>query len=74
MLSTLEPAAPVVAQDGSTVQGEAAYLTDIVPRLAPDFERAEPRQRVIASLRRRLSAAERKTSWPWATVSGDAPP
>jgi len=38
----------LLAQDVSVVPGGAAYLHDIERRLAPDVERAEPRQRVMA--------------------------
>jgi SRSO17 transposase len=56
------------------VPGGAAYLDDIERRLAPYFERAEPRQRAMAYLRGLLSPAERKNSWQLAEVSGDATP
>jgi SRSO17 transposase len=49
-------------------------IYDIERRLAPYFERAEPRQRVMAYLRGLLSPAERKNSWQLAEVSGDATP
>jgi SRSO17 transposase len=49
-------------------------LADIERRLAPYFERAEPRQRALAYLRGLLSPAERKNSWQLAEVSGDAAP
>jgi SRSO17 transposase len=61
-------------QDASVVPGGAAYLHDIERRLAPYFERAEPRQRAMAYLRGLLSPAERKNSWQLAEVSGDATP
>src|SRR5918999_2436912 len=56
------------------VQGGHAYLADIERRLAPYFERAEPRRRAIAYLRGLLSPTERKNSWQLAEVSGDATP
>jgi SRSO17 transposase len=56
------------------VQGGQAYLADIERRLAPYFERVEPRQRAIAYLRGLLSPAERKNSWQLAEVNGDATP
>jgi SRSO17 transposase len=74
MMSTMEPDTPVVDQDISAVQGGAAYLSDIERRLAPYFERSEPRQRAMAYLRGLLSPAERKNSWQLAEVSGDATP
>src|SRR5918911_1645280 len=57
-----------------TVQGGAAYLADVERRLAPYFERAEPRRRAVAYLRGLLSPAERKNSWQLAEVNGDATP
>jgi SRSO17 transposase len=74
MRSTMEPAALIVDQDVSTVQGGAAYMTDIERRLAPYCERSEPRQRAMAYLRGLLSPAERKNSWQLAEISGDATP
>jgi SRSO17 transposase len=56
------------------VQGGTAYLADIARRLAPYFERAEPRRRALAYLQGLLSPAERKNSWQLAEVSGDASP
>jgi hypothetical protein len=43
MMSTMQSDAPVVDQDISAVQGGAAYMSDIERRLAPYFERSEPR-------------------------------
>jgi SRSO17 transposase len=74
MMSTREPSAPVVDQAVSAVQGGAAYMNDIERRLAPYFERAEPRQRAMAYLQGLLSPAERKNSWQLAEVSGDTTP
>src|ERR687884_608300 len=74
MMLTNDPAAPRLDQDVAAVLGGAAYLTEIEHRLAPSFERAEPRQRAIAYLRGLLSPAERKNSWQLAEVSGDATP
>jgi SRSO17 transposase len=61
-------------QEASVVPGGAAYLTDMERRLAPSFERAEPRQRAMASRRGLLSPAARKHSWQLAEISGDATP
>jgi SRSO17 transposase len=74
VMATMERSACPVDQDVTAVQGGAAYLTDIERRLAPYFERAEPRQRALAYLRGLLSPAERKNSWQLAEVSGDATP
>jgi len=60
--------------DAAAVYGGAAYVADIERRLAPSFERAEPRQRAMAYLRGLLSPAERKNRWQLAEVSGDTTP
>jgi SRSO17 transposase len=74
MMLTQEPTAPSMAQDVSAVQDGAAYVTDIERRLAPYFERVEPRQRAMAYLRGLLSPVERKNSWQLAEMSGDTTP
>jgi SRSO17 transposase len=56
------------------VQGGLAYMADLERRLAPYFERAEPRRRALAYLRGLLSPAERKNSWQLAEISGEATP
>ena len=71
---TKERGTPPLEQDAAMVQGGAAYMSAIERRLAPYFERAEPRQRAMAYLRGLLSPAERKNSWQLAEVSGDATP
>jgi SRSO17 transposase len=74
MMSTMDPWAPVVDQDVSAVQGGAADLSDIERRLAPYFQRAEPRQRALTYLQGLLSPAARKNSWQLAEISGDTTP
>jgi SRSO17 transposase len=79
MAQTYEPTdsqipPPTTDEADGAVQGGLAYLADIERRLAPYFERAEPRQRAMAYLRALLSPAERKNSWQLAEVSGDATP
>jgi SRSO17 transposase len=74
MMPIHDPAAPDLDQDVAAVLGGAAYLADIERRLAPYFERAEPRQQAMAYLRGLLSPAERKNSWQLAAVSGAATP
>jgi SRSO17 transposase len=71
---TKERGTPPLEQDAAMVQGGAADMSEIERRLAPYFERAEPRQRAMAYLRGLLSPAERKNSWQLAEVSGDATP
>jgi SRSO17 transposase len=69
------PDSPSTADEAATaVQGGTAYVADIERRLAPYFERTEPRQRAMAYLRGLLSSVERKNSWQLAEVSGDATP
>jgi SRSO17 transposase len=72
--STHVPTLPTTDEAARLVQGGLAYLTDIERRLAPYFERAEPRQRAMAYLRGLLSPAERKNSWQLAEMSGDLTP
>jgi SRSO17 transposase len=74
MIVMHESTAELVDQDRAVVPGGAAYLHDIERRLAPYFERAEPRQRAMTYLRGLLSPAERKNSWQLAEISGDATP
>jgi hypothetical protein len=74
MILMSESTPDMVDQDASVVPGEAAYLHDLERRLAPYFERTEPRQRAMADLHGLLSPAERKNSWQLAEVSGDATP
>src|SRR5262245_55279386 len=74
MIPVTEPSTAPQDQDTLAVHGGVAYLNDIKRRLAPYFERAEPRQRAMAYLRGLLSPAERKNSWQLAEVSGDATP
>lgn len=52
----------------------AAELDAVAATLAPRFERAEPRQRVLAYLTGLLSTVERKNGWQLAEVAGEATP
>jgi SRSO17 transposase len=52
----------------------ADRLEEVQDRLAPYFERAEPRQRVMAYLRGLLSITERKNGWQLAELAGEATP
>ena len=74
MLTTDNDTPSALNPDIAVVQGGAAYLNDIERRLAPYFERAEPRQRAMAYLHGLLSPAERKNSWQLAEASGDTTP
>jgi SRSO17 transposase len=68
------PLSTAADETASTARGGAAYLTDIERRLAPYFERAEPRQWAMTYLRGLLSPAERKNSWQLAEISGAVTP
>src|SRR5258707_6240458 len=52
----------------------ADRLEEVQDRLGPYFERAEPRQRVMAYLRGLLSITERKNSWQLAELAGEGTP
>jgi SRSO17 transposase len=52
----------------------AAELAAVHARIAPRFERAEPRHRALAYLKGLLSHAERKNGWQLAEEAGDATP
>ena len=52
----------------------AAELDGVAAKLAPRFERAEPRRRVLAYLTGLLSHAERKNGWQLAELAGEATP
>ena len=52
----------------------ADRLEEVQERLAPYFERAEPRRRVMAYLRGLLSITERKNGWQLAELAGEATP
>ena len=56
------------------VAGWAAELEAVHARIAPRFERAEPRHRALAYLKGLLSQAERKNGWQLAEEAGDATP
>jgi predicted metal-dependent phosphoesterase TrpH len=74
MIPKLTQPAPSVDQAVSVAQGGTASLTDIERRLAPYFERAEPRRHAMAYRRGMLSPAERQNSWQLAEARGDATP
>src|SRR2546421_7393980 len=52
----------------------ADRLEEVQERLAPYFERAEPRQRAMAYIRGLLSITERKNGWQLAEVAGGRKP
>jgi hypothetical protein len=52
----------------------AAELDAVAVQLAPRFERAEPRKRVLAYLTGLLSTAERKNGWQLAELAGKTTP
>src|SRR2546427_12005673 len=52
----------------------ADRLEEVQDRLAPYFERSEPRQRVMAYLRGLVSITERKNGWQLAELAGEGRP
>src|SRR5258707_433410 len=52
----------------------ADRLEEVQERLAPYFERAEPRQRAMAYIRGLVSMTERKNGWQLAELAGEATP
>ncbi len=62
-----EPSLPEIA-------GWADELEALHARIAPRFERAEPRRRALAYLKGLLSSAERKNGWQLAEEAGEATP
>ncbi len=52
----------------------ASELDAVSAKLAPRFERAEPRRRVLSYLTGLLSTAERKNGWQLAELAGEATP
>jgi SRSO17 transposase len=52
----------------------ADRLEEVQVRLAPYFERAEPRQRAMAYIRGLVSITERKNGWQLAELAGEATP
>jgi DDE superfamily endonuclease len=52
----------------------ADQFEEVQGRLAPYFERAEPRQRAMAYIRGLLSITERKNGWQLAELAGEATP
>ena len=52
----------------------ADRLEEVQERLAPYFERAEPRQRAMAYIRGLVSTIERKNGWQLAELAGEATP
>ncbi len=52
----------------------ADHLEEVQERLAPCFERAEPRQRAMAYIRGLISTIERKNGWQLAELAGEVTP
>jgi SRSO17 transposase len=52
----------------------ADHLEEVQERLAPYFERAEPRQRAMAYIRGLISTTERKNGWQLAELAGEVTP
>src|SRR5262249_20524286 len=56
------------------IEGWARELDALHARIAPHFERAEPRRRSLAYLKGLLSHAERKNGWQLAEEAGEGTP
>jgi SRSO17 transposase len=56
------------------IEGWAHELDSLHARIAPRFERAEPRRRSLAYLKGLLSHAERKNGWQLAEEAGEGTP
>jgi SRSO17 transposase len=69
---TTKPLAPFPS--AADLHTWAAELDAVAAQLAPRFERAEPRQRVLRYLTGLLSNAERKNGWQLAELAGEATP
>jgi hypothetical protein len=52
----------------------ADRLEEVQEPLAPSFERAEPRQRAMASIGGLVGITERKNGWQLAQLAGEATP
>src|SRR5258708_39577205 len=52
----------------------ADRLEEVQERLAPYFERSEPRQRAMAYIRGLVGITERKNGWQLAELAGEATP
>ena len=63
-----------VVPSSEDLRSWAERLEEVQERLAPYFERAEPRQRVMAYIRGLLSITERKNGWQLAELAGEARP
>ena len=71
------PAIPLTTSYEPRAADVAAWaheLEAVHARIAPHFERAEPRHRALAYLKGLLSQAERKNGWQLAEEAGDATP
>src|SRR5215469_16132868 len=69
---TAKPHAPFPSE--AALHTWAAELDALSAKLAPRFERAEPRQRVVAYVTGLLSTTERKNGWQLAALAGEATP
>src|SRR5258708_16472610 len=69
-LTALTAYQPSVAEVGDW----AGELEALHARIAPRFERAEPRRRALAYLKGLLSHAERKNGWQLAEEAGERTP
>jgi SRSO17 transposase len=72
--SASTPAHPSYEPRLEEIEGWARELNALHTRIAPRFERAEPRRRSLAYLKGLLSHADRKNGWQLAEEAGEGTP
>jgi SRSO17 transposase len=72
--TTSTPSSPSYEPRLEEIEGWAHELDALHARIAPRFERAEPRRRSLAYLKGLLSHAERKNGWQLAEEAGEGTP
>src|SRR5215813_13449463 len=68
------PSTTVYQPSVADVSAWVGELEALHARIAPRFQRAEPRRRALAYLKGLLSHTERKNGWQLAEEAGDATP
>jgi SRSO17 transposase len=73
-MTTKTTSTPSYEPDLEEIEGWAQELNALHARIAPRFERAEPRQRSLAYLKGLLSHTERKNGWQLAEEAAEGTP
>jgi SRSO17 transposase len=73
-MTTKTPSTPSYEPDLAEIEGWAQALDALHARIAPRFERAEPRRRSLAYLKGLLSHTERKNGWQLAEEAAEGTP